>query len=42
MMNLTCSGVALNRIERIMALTPTDLPDPVVPATSKCGALLRS
>ena len=25
-----------------MALIETDLPDPVVPATNKCGILLRS
>ncbi|CFN76627.1 Uncharacterised protein [Bordetella pertussis] len=25
-----------------MALMPTDLPEPVVPATSKCGILARS
>ena len=27
---------------RIIALTATDLPDPVVPATSRCGIRLRS
>src|SRR5690606_18427504 len=32
----------LNRIDRIMALTPTDLPEPVVPATSRWGILARS
>ena len=25
-----------------MAFTPTDLPDPVVPAISKCGILAKS
>ena len=25
-----------------MALTPTDLPEPVVPATSRCGMRARS
>ncbi len=28
--------------DRIMALMPTDLPEPVVPATSTCGILARS
>jgi hypothetical protein len=27
---------------RIIALMPTDLPEPVVPATSTCGILARS
>lgn len=35
-------GVDLNRIDRSMALTPTDLPEPVVPATSRCGIFARS
>ena len=38
----TSSGVALNSSDKIMAFTPTDLPDPVVPATKRCGALARS
>ena len=38
----TSSGVALNNIDRIMAFTPTDLPEPVVPATRRCGARARS
>ncbi|MNH46156.1 hypothetical protein D3C85_1867220 [compost metagenome] len=28
-------------MEMIMVLTPTDLPEPVVPATSRCGILAR-
>ena len=28
--------------DRSIALIPTDFPDPVVPATSKCGILARS
>ncbi|MNN83000.1 hypothetical protein D3C81_2000000 [compost metagenome] len=32
----------MNRIDRIIAFTPTDLPEPVVPATSKCGIFARS
>ena len=42
MISRASSGVDLNRIDRIMALTPTDLPEPVVPATSRCGILARS
>ena len=38
----TSSGVALNSIDKIIAFTPTDLPEPVVPATSKCGARAKS
>ncbi|MNT73464.1 hypothetical protein D3C72_2121720 [compost metagenome] len=35
-------GVALYSIDRIIALMATDLPEPVVPATSTCGILARS
>ncbi|MNZ88153.1 hypothetical protein D3C78_1070360 [compost metagenome] len=42
MISLASSGPDLNRIDRIMALTPTDLPEPVVPATSRCGIFARS
>ncbi len=41
-MKRTCSWVALNSIDRIMTLIATDLPEPVVPATSRCGILARS
>ncbi|MNT48201.1 hypothetical protein D3C72_1849690 [compost metagenome] len=34
--------MALYSIDRIIALTATDLPEPVVPATSRCGARARS
>ena len=36
------SGERRNKSDSTMALTPTDLPDPVVPATSKCGMRARS
>ena len=36
-MKRTWSGVALNRIDMIMALMPTDLPEPVKPPMSRCG-----
>ncbi|MNE10121.1 hypothetical protein D3C80_1028220 [compost metagenome] len=42
MISLASSGPDLNRIDRIIAFTPTDLPEPVVPATSKCGIFARS
>jgi len=35
--NLTSSGVALNKIEHKKALTQTDLPEPVAPAIKRCG-----
>ena len=38
----TCSGVALYRMLSSIALTPTDLPEPVVPATSRCGIFVMS
>ncbi len=37
--SLTCSGVDVNRILARMVLIQTLLPDPVAPATSKCGNL---
>ena len=42
MIKRTSSGVALNSRDKIMLFTPTDLPEPVVPATNKCGALAKS
>ena len=41
MIKRTSSGCALYKIDRIMQLTPTDLPEPVVPATSKWGILAK-
>src|SRR6267142_4202664 len=38
----TCSGVDLYKRLKTMALIPTDLPDPVVPAINKCGMRARS
>ena len=38
----TCSGVDLNRIDMIMALMATDLPEPVDPAISTCGIAAMS
>ena len=38
----TWLGSALYSRLKIMALMPTDLPEPVVPATSKCGILAKS
>ena len=38
----TCRGSALYSSDRIIALTATDLPEPVVPATSRCGIVARS
>ena len=41
-MNLHLSGVWLYRRERMIVLIQTDFPDPVVPAISKCGIVLKS
>ncbi len=41
-MRRTWRGSALYRSDRIIALTATDLPEPVVPATSRCGIRARS
>ena len=38
----TSSGEDLYNKLKIMTFTPTDLPEPVVPATSKCGILAKS
>ena len=38
----TSRASALYKRLKIMALIPTDLPEPVVPATSTCGILARS
>ena len=38
----TCSGVALYTRLSTIALMPTDLPEPVVPAISRCGMRARS
>ncbi len=38
----TSRGSALYSRLKIMALMPTDLPEPVVPATKQCGILARS
>src|SRR5471030_1815830 len=38
----TSAGSDLYSSDKIVALMPTDLPEPVVPATSKCGILARS
>ena len=40
--NLHVSGVCLYNNDKIIALMPTDLPDPVVPATNKWGIFARS
>ena len=40
--NLTSSGSDLNNKLNNIAFKPTDLPEPVVPATSKCGIFARS
>ena len=37
----TSSGVARMRIEVIIELTKLDLPEPVAPATSRCGIFAR-
>ena len=42
MMKRTSSGVALYSIDKIIAFTPTDLPEPVIPPTSKCGIFAKS
>jgi len=42
MINRTCSGVALYNRLKTMAFMATDLPEPVVPAISKCGIFARS
>ena len=42
MIKRTSSGLALKSSDKIMALIPTDLPAPVVPATKQCGILARS
>ena len=39
MMSLTSSGFALYRSEMIRLFMQTDLPEPVVPAISRCGSL---
>ena len=40
--NLTSLGSDLNNKLNNIAFTPTDLPDPVVPATKRCGILAKS
>ena len=42
MINLQVSGVCLYNREIIIELTPTDLPEPVVPAINKWGIVLKS
>ena len=42
MMSRTSSGFALKRIDKIIALIPTDLPAPVVPATKQWGIFTKS
>ena len=42
MMNLHWSGGSRYSSDRIMALIATDLPEPVVPAISRCGMRARS
>src|SRR3989442_1411680 len=42
MMKRTSSGVLFNSTLMIIEFTDTDLPEPVVPAISRCGALPRS
>ena len=37
----TSSGVVRIRIDEIMEFTKLDLPEPVAPATSRCGILAR-
>ena len=39
MISFTSSGLALYRRLRISEFMHTDLPDPVVPAISRCGSL---
>ena len=40
--NLTSSGLRIKRILEINVFTHTDLPEPVVPATNRCGILAKS
>ncbi len=42
MIRRTCSGVARMMIEVSIELIKLDLPEPVAPATSRCGILVRS
>ena len=42
MIKRTCSGVKRYSNDKIIVLIATDLPDPVVPATSKCGIFAKS
>ena len=42
MMKRHSLGAKRNSSERMKVLMPTDLPDPVVPAISKCGIRARS
>ena len=42
MIRRTCSAVALYSSDSTIALTAVDLPEPVVPATSRCGMRARS
>ncbi len=42
MIRRTCSGCVLYRMLRTIALIATDLPEPVVPAISRCGMRARS
>ena len=42
MIRRTCSGVDLKSKLKIIALIPTDFPEPVVPATNKCGIFPKS
>jgi hypothetical protein len=42
MISRTCSGVDLYRKLRIIAFSATDLPEPVVPATRRCGKRVTS
>ena len=41
-MNFTSSGCTRNNKLKIIVFTPTDLPEPVAPATNKCGILAKS
>ncbi|PWB70067.1 MAG: hypothetical protein C3F15_14260 [Holophagae bacterium] len=41
-MNFTWSGLALYRMDMIIAFRPTDLPEPVKPPISRCGIRARS
>ena len=40
--SFTCSGLVLIKIDVIMQFIQTDLPDPVAPATNKCGVVFIS